>query len=64
MDDLVNLLGGRPFFYAERLSMADLSVYAMLHTMRMDAMPGSAAALGRRPTLVSFMSRVEEATGG
>jgi len=64
MNDLVNFLGGRPFFYAERLSMADLSVYSMLHVMRIGAIPGSELALGQRPTLVAFMTRVEEKTGG
>jgi glutathione S-transferase len=64
MDDLVNFLGARPFFYSDRLSMADLSVYAMLYTLRMDAIPGSALVLGQRPPLIAFMMRVEEATGG
>jgi glutathione S-transferase len=64
MDDLVNFLGARPFFYSERLSMADLGVYAMLFTMRRDSIPGSARLLAERPTLVAFMARVEEATGG
>jgi len=64
LDDLVNFLGARPFFYADRLSMADLGVYAMLNTMRGDFMPGSASTLARRPTLMALMSRVETATGG
>lgn len=64
MDDLVNFLGARPFFYSERLSMADLGVYAMLFTMRRDSIPGSARLLAERPSLVTFMARVEEATGG
>lgn len=64
MNDLSNFLGARPFFYAQRLSMADLSVYGMLNTLRMDAIPGSAMLLGERPTLVTFMIRVEEKTGG
>ena len=64
MDDLVNFLGARPFFYAHQLSMADLSVYSMLYTMRADAIPGSAMQLVQRPALVSFMLRVEELTGG
>jgi glutathione S-transferase len=62
MDDLVNFLGARPFFYSDRLSMADLGVYAMLFTMRRDAIPGSARLLAARPTLVAFMARVEDAT--
>ena len=64
MDDLVNFLGARPFFYSERLSVADLGVYAMLFTMRRDSIPGSARLLAERPTLVAFMARVEEATEG
>jgi glutathione S-transferase len=64
MDDLVNFLGARPFFYSDRLSMADLGVYAMLFTMRRDSIPGSARLLAERPTLVAFMTRVEEATDG
>jgi glutathione S-transferase len=64
MDDLVNFLGARPFFYSDRLSMADLGVYAMLFTMRRDSIPGSARLLAERPSLVAFMTRVEESTGG
>jgi glutathione S-transferase len=64
LDDLVNFLGARPFFYADRLSMADLAVYAMLNAMRRDFVPGSALALAQRPTLVGLMSRVEALTGG
>ncbi len=63
MDDLVNFLGARPFFYADRLSMADLAVYAMLHTLRADSIPGAARLLAQRPSLVAFMERVERATG-
>ena len=64
LGDLVNFLGARPFFHAERPSMADLTVHAMLLTLRGDAIPGSARMLERRPTLLAFMRRVEEATGG
>jgi glutathione S-transferase len=64
LDDLVNFLGARPFFYADRLSMADLGVYGMLFTMRRDSIPGSARLLAERPSLVAFMARVEESTGG
>ena len=62
MDDLVNFLGARPFFYSERLSMADLGVYAMLSTLRNEAIPGASRLLRERPSLVAFMGRVEEAT--
>ncbi len=64
LGDLVNLLGSRRFFYADQPSMADLAVYGMLFILRMDAMTGSARLLGNRPTLLEFMRRLEEATGG
>lgn len=62
LDDLVNFLGARPFFYAERLSMADLAVYSMLFTMRNDSIPGASRLVALRPSLVAFMARVEDAT--
>jgi glutathione S-transferase len=64
LGDLVNFLGTRRFFYADRISMADLAVYGMLLTMRNDWIPGSARLLAMRPALLEFMRRVEEETGG
>ena len=61
LDDLANFLGARPFFYAERLSMADLAVYSMLVTLREDRIPGAALLLAARPTLVALLERVEAA---
>ena len=63
VDDLVNFLGTRPFFYSQVLSVADLAVYAMLHTMGNDAIPGAARLIAERPSLVAFIQRVEDATG-
>jgi glutathione S-transferase len=62
MVDLENFLGARPYFYAERISMADLAVYSMLRTMEFDAIPGSAALLIQHPPLVEFLRRVEDET--
>ena len=64
LGDLANFLGARAFFYAERVSIADLAVYSMLLTMRRDAIPGSQQLLSNHPTLVEFMRRVERETGG
>lgn len=64
LHDLVRLLAGRPFFYSERVSMADLAVFAMLRSLAGDSIPGGARLLARRPELVAFMRRVEQATGG
>jgi len=64
LDDLVNLLGTRPFFYADRTSMADLAVYGMLRFVERGAMPGASQLLLSRPGLVAYMRRVEAETGG
>jgi glutathione S-transferase len=64
LGDLVRLLAGRPFFYAERVSMADIAVFAMLRNLSADSIPGGAGLLARRPELLAFMRRVEQATGG
>jgi glutathione S-transferase len=64
LDDLLNFLGARPFFYADRLSMADLAVYGMLFTIRHESIPGTARLLSERPGLLDYMGRVEQVTGG
>jgi glutathione S-transferase len=64
LDDLVNFLGGRPFFHADQVSMADLTVYSMLRSLQLDQILGAAALLAERPRLVAFMRRVEEVSGG
>lgn len=62
MTDLEGFLGERTFFYAEEPSIADISVYAMLRVLRDGPIPGCAEALGERPTLASFVERMEERT--
>ena len=63
LDDLLGFLGTRPFFYSDRVSMADLGVYAMLYSLSLGAIPGSQKIVVNRPPLVEFMRRVEAATG-
>ncbi len=62
MDDLVQFLGTRPFFYSDQVSMADLAVYSMLHSMHAGGIPGAHAMIVDRPSLIQFIQRVEEAT--
>ena len=62
--DLERLLADRAYFYADCISIADLSVYSMLATVRDDTIPGTAVHLERRPRLLAFMKRVEDATAG
>ena len=64
LNDLVNFLGSRRFFYSDVLSMADLAVYGMLYTMHGGAPPGAGPLITARPALLEFMRRIEEATGG
>ena len=61
LDDLVNFLGDRPFFYADQLSRADLAVYSFLHNIPNAAGPEVAAAVEAREPLVELMARVAAA---
>jgi glutathione S-transferase len=60
LDDLVNFLGRRPFFYSDQVGRADLAVYSFLNYI-----PGTAgpvlAAVESRQALVDLMARVEAA---
>jgi glutathione S-transferase len=64
MEDLVGWLGARPYFYADEPSMADLAVYAMLRNVRAGSFGSAQELLEDRPALVSFMRRLEDASGG
>jgi glutathione S-transferase len=60
--DLANFLGGRPFFYADRVSRADLAVYSFLRNATVGSVPESAAAVEAQPALLEWMDRVAEET--
>jgi glutathione S-transferase len=60
LDDLVNFLGSRPFFYSDRVSRADLAVYSFLNYIPDTAGPVVAFVESRQP-LVDLMARVEAA---
>jgi glutathione S-transferase len=64
LDDLDQLLGPRPYFFADRPSRADLSVFATFYGMYLDLYPGSRELLATRPRLFAFVARMEAATGG
>ncbi len=63
-DDLLNMLAGRPFFYGDTPSLADLGVFAMLDSMRRGDIPRGTAMITDRPALDAYMRRVADATGG
>ena len=60
LDDLVNFLGSRPFFYSDRVSRADLAVYSFLNYIPETAGPVKAIVESRQ-ALVDLMARVEAA---
>jgi glutathione S-transferase len=62
MDDLMRFLGSRDFFYADRISVADIAVYGMLLVMRHGPMPGTLELLSNRPALVAHENRLSRLT--
>jgi glutathione S-transferase len=62
VDDLARLLGPRPFFYSERIGIADLAAYAILKSLAEDSVSGMRRHLERQPALLAFMERVEQET--
>ena len=62
LDDLVRVLGDRPFFYDDRPGVADLAVYGQLHMARSGPTPEVDGLIAERAALVAHMQRVEQAT--
>jgi glutathione S-transferase len=58
LSDLVGFLGNRSYFHGPEPSVADLSIYSMLHVLRGGAIPGCAEAIAERPTLTAFIDRM------
>lgn len=59
LDDLAGFLGTRPFFYADRMSRADLTAVAFLESLAAGRIPGGRRMLQSRPALVALIERVE-----
>jgi glutathione S-transferase len=64
MDDLVRFLGAKPFFFADRISRADLAVFGFTLGISQDRYAGSRPLLEARPPLLAHLARVEAETGG
>jgi glutathione S-transferase len=58
LDDLVNFLGGRPYFYSDEPSRADLAVWSWLEGVRDAVGPDVAEAVEARPALLEHGARV------
>jgi glutathione S-transferase len=63
LDDLLRMLGERPFFYDERPSVADLAVFGQLTSALSEVAPETRRAVQERPRLMDYMKRVAGATG-
>lgn len=59
LDDLIGFLGTRPYFYADRMSRADLTAVAFLESLADGRIPGGRRMLAERPVLVALVERVE-----
>ncbi|MDH3687732.1 MAG: glutathione S-transferase family protein [Myxococcales bacterium] len=64
IDDLANFLGGRPFFYGERISRADLAVYSFVRNLREGIAQRPETTIDRHPSLIEWFERVEQETSG
>ena len=62
-DDLVGMLDGRPFFFSEELSRADLAVCGQLHMGMSGPTPEVGDLVNARPAIRDYLSRVRERTG-
>lgn len=64
LDDLLRMLGDRPYFYDDRLSVADLAVFGQLAMVQGGLAAEPKQEIANRPRLTEYMKRVEQATGG
>ena len=63
LDDLVNFLGGRPFFYSDTPSRADFAVYSFLASVSEAVGKEVAEEVHARRPLDDYLKRVEQVTG-
>jgi glutathione S-transferase len=63
LDDLIGFLGTRPYFHADRVSRADLTVVAFLRSLESGHIPGGPRMLAARPPLRELMKRVDVELG-
>lgn len=63
-DELLVWLADRPFFFAERPSVADLAIFGQMHMLQSGPTPQAAELIGTRPALRAYFARVDAATRG
>ncbi len=61
-DELLGWLGDLPFFFANRVSGADIAVFGQLNMLQSGPTPQAAQLVAARPTLRAYYDRVNSAT--
>lgn len=61
---LEQLLGSRPYFFADRISRADIAVFAFVGGLAVDRYPGGRTLVEAHPGLRAHTERVDLETGG
>jgi len=63
-DELLVWLGDRPFFFADRPSVADLAIFGQLQGLQSGPTPQAVELIRARPALGAYFARVDAATRG
>lgn len=62
LDDLETRLGQKPYWLGEVRSVADIAVFAQLHSLRTPLSPWQHGELTRRPALTAWLDRMQAET--
>jgi len=63
-DELLVWLGDRPYFFADRPSVADLALFGQLNGLQSGPTPQAERLVAERPRLADYFLRVDAATAG
>ena len=63
-DELLVWLADRPFFFADRPSVADLAIFAQMQGLQSGPTPQAVELIRARPALQTYVARVDAATRG
>ena len=62
LDDLDAHIAGQPYWLGETRSIADIAVFAQLHSMRTPLTPWQHGELKQRPALTAWLDRMQAET--
>jgi glutathione S-transferase len=62
LDELLEFLGSRPFFFSDRVSAADLALFGQFSMQRSGPTPQAETLINARPALLAYIERVDAAT--